>query len=1158
MDQEKRTDVDGAEVSPVQPPVDSQPIANETPTPLEGEASQPLPVPKAAPKKKPSASASSAAKKSTGEKSDAKKSGKTASKSSGKKGAKSSKSTTRSHSNKDDTNDVRFTTATGNGSQKRLAAKKETVNLDLPRSAKPAHRVIPYVLAILAIFSGLALLFNIFCNQNNALAATPSSHWMGTVGYWVCYWLFGIFGPAVFVLPLLLANLAGFWKKYIDNRLAISKIVASLVIIVLLGAVIHIFCLALWPAADRTPLSSDQLIEVGSQMTMGGLVGGSVGYFLYDHLNIAGSLIIGICLLAAALFYFIGMTPHHLYNYIRMHRLAKREGRGTVSEQDAQAAEYNARMQEKLKRASAKHDADDDISDGDAPVGAVIYRTDGETVEDKPKKEKNKEKDKEDRLAPMPIPMLDPNEGKLFVPADVNRKLAEEARASAPSTERAAAPAPEAAPQPVQPKPANPMANKDTAVDPIFPQTERVARPVPKTDRNFDLGNIFDHNEQKGNPVRRYSPVPPEVPMPGTRPRPAGTAPQTANATNPATAPRPTAAAKPASTVQKATAEGAPKTVAAAKPTAAKPATAPTAKPAAKPVAKPAADASTPATEKPAAQKTTVRQIKALGQKDFGLTNEEFERLEAQNRTLPKAGAKPAPKSADGAEKKPVAIVSKPTQKPKRYVFPPMNYLHEPEPLTAENKEEIKASVEKLRETLANFRINITDVAYSYGPTVTRYEICPPAGVRVRSIINLSDDISLTFASKIRIEAPIPGKSAVGIEVPNKTRTSVFLRQLIDSKAFAEASSKLTAALGADVTGQPLLFDISKMPHLLVAGATGMGKSVCINSIIMSLLYKARPDEVKLILIDPKKVEFGIYKGIPHLLAPIVTAPKDAAGALQAAVEEMENRFELIEQVGVHDIAGYNSVTANDPDMPFMPQIVIIIDELADLMMTAPDEVETAICRLAQKARAAGMHIIIGTQRPSVDVVTGLIKSNIPSRIAFTVASQVDSRTILDVAGAEKLTGKGDMLFAPVGNMGFTRVQGAFVHEKEVEKICEFIRATNGTAVYDERFTSKMKEFSAQCGSKGKSSSEISSLPEGEGKGDDAKYSDAVRIAVEEKKISTSLLQRRLGVGYSRAAKLIDRMQEEGIVSALDGSKPRAILITPEEYIERFVDVPTK
>ena len=342
------------------------------------------------------------------------------------------------------------------------------------------------------------------------------------------------------------------------------------------------------------------------------------------------------------------------------------------------------------------------------------------------------------------------------------------------------------------------------------------------------------------------------------------------------------------------------------------------------------------------------------------------------------------------------------------------------------------------------------------------------------------------------------------------------------------------------------------MPHLLIAGTTGSGKSVCINCIIMSLLYKVRPDEVKLVLIDPKKVEFSIYKNIPHLMAPVVTLPKDAAGALQAAVEEMERRFEMFENVGVRDLKGYNEITANDPDMPQLPHIVIIIDELADLMMTAKNEVETAICRIAQKARAAGMHLIIGTQRPSADVVTGLIKANVPSSIAFAVKSQIDSRVILDHGGAEALTGRGDMLFVPIGAMRDTRVQGAFVDDKEVEKICEFIRVTNGTAQYDERFITKLKELAAQCGNKGKSSDDVPP-PDGEDAGDDPKYADAVRLAIEENRISTSLLQRKMSIGYSRAAKLIDRMQAEGIVSAPDGSKPRAILITKDQYLERFM-----
>jgi S-DNA-T family DNA segregation ATPase FtsK/SpoIIIE len=476
--------------------------------------------------------------------------------------------------------------------------------------------------------------------------------------------------------------------------------------------------------------------------------------------------------------------------------------------------------------------------------------------------------------------------------------------------------------------------------------------------------------------------------------------------------------------------------------------------------------------------------------------------------------------------------------------------------MTEENRAEIETSKAMLNQTLESFHVRVQGINYSCGPTVTRYEVVLAPGVRVRTVTNLADDIALSLRSSggVRIEAPIPGTNAVGIEVPNKTRSTIYLRDLIESKEFAAAKSKLSACLGADIAGRPIIFDIARMPHLLVAGTTGSGKSVCINCIIMSLLYKVRPDEVKLVLIDPKKVEFSIYKNIPHLMAPVVTQPKDAAGALQAAVEEMERRFEVFESVGVRDLKGYNEVTKDDPDMPFIPHIVIIIDELADLMMTAKNEVETAICRIAQKARAAGMHLIIGTQRPSADVVTGLIKANVPSSIAFAVKSQIDSRVILDHGGAEALTGRGDMLFVPIGAMRDTRVQGAFVDDKEVEKICEFIRVTNGTAQYDEKFTAKLKELAAQCGSKGKSADDAVPMGADGEKGDDPKYAEAVRVAIEEKRVATSLLQRKLGVGYSRAAKLIDRMQSEGIVSAPDGSKPRAILITPEEYLARFVD----
>ena len=486
------------------------------------------------------------------------------------------------------------------------------------------------------------------------------------------------------------------------------------------------------------------------------------------------------------------------------------------------------------------------------------------------------------------------------------------------------------------------------------------------------------------------------------------------------------------------------------------------------------------------------------------------------------------------------------------YVFPPIEKLSINKNSADPNVQaELQENAKILKDTLKSFNVQIRDINYSRGPTVTRYELKPEVGTKVKSIANLVDDIALNLAtSGVRIEAPIPNKPAVGIEVPNRHPEIVYLRDLIESAKFTESKSRVTACLGKDIGGNPICFDIAKMPHLLIAGATGMGKSVCINCIIISLLYKARPEEVKLILIDPKKVEFAMYKDIPHLYAPIVSDPKKATGALASAVVEMERRFELIEDAGVRNIDGYNQIIADDPTKEKLPQIVIIIDELADLMMTAGKDVESCICRLAQKARAAGIHIIIGTQRPSVDVITGLIKANIPSRIACTVASQIDSRTILDMAGAEKLIGRGDMLFAPVGASKPMRVQGAFVSDSEVEDIVNFVKQHNSGAKYNADFISTMESTAKNLNAKKGDSDfdESDDLPSG---GGDTKFEEAVKLAIDAGKISTSLLQRRLGVGYGRAAKLIDQMEELGYVSAPNGTKPREVLITMNEFLER-------
>ena len=495
--------------------------------------------------------------------------------------------------------------------------------------------------------------------------------------------------------------------------------------------------------------------------------------------------------------------------------------------------------------------------------------------------------------------------------------------------------------------------------------------------------------------------------------------------------------------------------------------------------------------------------------------------------------------------------------KPKpEYRIPPISLLAMPEkPKSEDMTAEMQANAQRLVETLASFRVYTKITSISVGPTVTRYELQPEAGTSVKSIANRVDDIALSLASTgVRIEAPIPGKAAVGIEVPNKTAAIVNLRELIASKQFTceeNKKRKLMACLGVDVAGAPVFCDISKMPHMLVAGATGMGKSVCINSLLISLLYRTSPDDLRLILVDPKRVELGTYNGIPHLLIPVVTEPQKAAGALSWAVNEMERRFGLIEEVGARNIGDYNATVSGVPDYEQLPYIVIIIDELADLMLVAKDAVENSINRLAAKARAAGIHLVIGTQRPSVDVITGLIKANIPSRIAFTVASQTDSRTIIDLGGAERLNGRGDMLYAPVGLMKPMRVQGSFVSTEEVERVTAFVRSNAGGNEYSEEILADIEREAQRC-----TSSKSSAVDDDLGGDDDEldpKFRQALELAVNNNKIATSMLQRGLKVGYGRAARIIDQMERCGYVGPPDGTKPRDVLISAQQFRELVV-----
>lgn len=476
-----------------------------------------------------------------------------------------------------------------------------------------------------------------------------------------------------------------------------------------------------------------------------------------------------------------------------------------------------------------------------------------------------------------------------------------------------------------------------------------------------------------------------------------------------------------------------------------------------------------------------------------------------------------------------------PTKLERPYVLPSLNLLSRPVSSgKGSDAMDYKANARKLEATMESFGVRAKVLEVVRGPAVTRYEIQPDVGVKVSRIVGLTDDIALALAAKdIRMEAPIPGKSAIGIEVPNSEVSIVTLREVMENGAFQDSASKLTITLGRDIAGQPIVANLAKMPHMLVAGATGSGKSVCINGIITSILYKAKPDEVKLLMIDPKMVELNVYNGIPHLLAPVVTDPRRASLALKKVVVEMEKRYELFSKSGTRNMEGYNAMLtdpSNPNPQPPLPYIVVIVDELADLMMVAAGDVEDSICRLAQMARAAGIHLIIATQRPSVDVITGVIKANIPSRIAFGVSSQVDSRTILDMAGAEKLLGRGDMLFLPVGASKPVRVQGAFLSDQEVEHVVNFCR-DQGQAEYKEDMVPELEEQEDEP-------NEVQ----------DELYDQAVQIVVEAKQASVSLLQRRMRVGYTRAARLIDSMEAKGIVGAYEGSKPREVLVTPEQY----------
>ncbi len=913
-----------------------------------------------------------------------------------------------------------------------------------PKSAKFIHQLLPYLLLMLALFIAVSFIF----------VAADSGGEVGAVGRVLSNVFCGLFGWPAYLLPLVILNLAVFWRKYIDMELLGLKISLSFLIMLATSALVHVSTVNEW---GRVSYDLWRLWDAGRILHGGGVFGGLVGELCFTALGIVGSLIILIPLIFILLMFLFGTTPRGMALWLG--KKLKTWSERQKAAREADEAKFSAAESE------GKQGENTAAKDVKAAEGKLSWR---EKLEQKRAEKKRQEemKRRHDAIAGVE------NASHEVVFTEGHKPVGGSGAAGAVTGDaKKAADATAAA--------TSAAAGKAGAAGAI--PLGAVGESDDKAAGAIVLGAAGDIKVKKDkNAAEVLEPV-----------RSGGVSALTEqllhdedyNDLNDLLAGKVKTAGKTVDAAGTAGGKG-----------------------------------------------------KDKNDIDMGLivNTEDISELIASEE---------APSTASGKQLT-------------TYIFPPFELLAaDSNPKEADYSEELKENAKKLMDTLSSFNVRIKEVNYSRGPTITRYELKPDAGVRVRSIANLVDDIALSLAtSGVRIEAPIPGKAAVGVEVPNRSQATVYLRTLIESPTFAESASRLSVCLGMDVAGKPIYFNIDKMPHLLIAGATGMGKSVCINSIIISILYKAKPDEVKLILVDPKKVEFNVYKEMPHLYVPVVSDPKKAAGVLATAVAEMERRFEMIEDLNVRDITNYNRIAETDPDIKPMPRIVIIIDELADLMMTAPDDVETCVCRLAQKARAAGIHIIIGTQRPSVDVITGLIKANIPSRIAFTVASQVDSRTIIDMAGAEKLIGRGDMLFAPVGAAKPMRVQGAYVGEGEVENIVEYLKTHNNTAKYDDEFIKRIEEEAAKCGNKKGGGSAAANVEDIDSDGNDPKLREAVELAIETGKISTSLMQRRLEVGYGRAAKIIDQMEQLGYVSAADGNKPRKVLITKDQFMEKVIN----
>ena len=922
------------------------------------------------------------------------------------------------------------------------------------------QQFVPYILGIVVLIMGVCFILDAV-----GQAEDPSEHLMGFFGYYFCQVLFGCFGWAAYLIPLFLVNLIIFWKRnYEDGSLPV-KVILSAVTLLFVSAVAHVFVCAFDEAMTEVT-AIDELYLSGVDFGSGGVVGGLLGFLLYQGIRLPGTILVSVLVFPLLVLYLIGLTPAFVFSkltgFIKEKWQKSKEARAIRRAEEAAAAEEEDDDDEE--------EEDEDEGEENEDIGDAVRVATAETYRQRRAREKAEAVAAEQKSTDADA------EGSAPENVVVDTRTGEVLGTAKSRLDR----------------------NRSSRAEEVEEPQALPFYDTPSTEDEWNSDSMLEEAEDFDGPDTMEVGYDDDIEDSPAAPRDSGTA-----------------KASPKASRQK--------------------------------------------PDPYASVRILERETTAVA--EGGLSEEE---IVISSATRPDAAEEAVPVESEEIPAEEAEVLP-----PREYVFPPVDLLTKGSSHYEANEEEIAANTQVLRDVLESFRIGVKEISCSCGPTITRFEVKPDSGVRVRSIANLVDDIAMGLAKAgVRIEAPIPGKAAVGIEVPNAEPATVYFRSILETPEFRNHKSRIAACLGADVSGRPVILDINKMPHLLVAGTTGSGKSVCINSIIMSILYKAKPDEVKLILIDPKKVEFAVYRDLPHLYCPIISDPKKAAGALNSAVNEMERRFELIEEVGVRNLAGYNEVTADDPARPPMPQMVIIIDELADLMMTASNEVETAICRLAQKARAAGMHLILGTQRPSTDVITGLIKANIPSRIAFTVTQQIDSRIIIDSVGAEKLIGRGDMLYSPVGTTKPLRVQGTFISDSEVERVVTFLKENNERVEFDESFTRQIEIEAAKCAAGKKKGGEQVDIDEfsfgsqsggslggnavgGRKDNEDPKFWEALEVTVGKEKIGTSALQRALNLGYGRAAKIIDRMEELGFVGPDPGTKQgRKVLITKQEFLE--------